>query len=141
MQFDKVSDKADTWGEALKRIGIEAAYNLARAFSQSIGQGGFSLSKILGSVLPGFASGGYLAPGQFGITGEKGAEIIQGAEPYGTNVIPMGKMQAGGEVNVNMQPIVYGNMTEAQMQRLSDLAARKAKAAVQKQQEYVMARS
>lgn len=82
-----------------------AAQILSGLFGQGgIGSGGGVLGGIgqgIGSAFAGmFADGGYIPPGQWGIAGEAGPEVITGGNT-GASVIPMGR-GGGGGVTVNV---------------------------------------
>lgn len=113
-------DLADQVGAVIKRLiaeiesgmgggsggggigGLIASLFGGGGYSSGIGDsspiaGGVDLSQIGWSIpeIPGFAEGGFLPPGQWGIAGENGPEPIFGG-PHGMGVIPTDQANLGG---------------------------------------------
>ena len=95
-----------SFGQAFAQIIAEAVSSKFLAFFQGIfGGGGDGLQLIDLNSLPqqrgiqGFASGGTLRPGQLGIVGEEGPELIRNGRSPST-IIPNG--QIGGRTEVNI---------------------------------------
>lgn len=63
------------------------------SFSQAAGFAGAGAGSY-GPFLPMFADGGHLGPGQWGIAGEEGAELIYGGKS-GLTIVPQDKMGGG----------------------------------------------
>ena len=102
------------FNEILKRM----ALNLSLAFvERGLGEGGF-----IRKLITGRASGGPVSAGQPYIVGEKGPELI--VPDYSGYVVPNHKM-GGGEVKVETNITVNGNMDDAQIERITNEIATK----------------
>lgn len=104
---DEVNALADTTKEFAR--GFVAAFQDGKLEARELGTligniglriGGGLLDRgidmLFGSFAGGFAEGGFIGPGQFGLVGEEGPELISGG-PAGTSVIPA---RGGGGVTI-----------------------------------------
>ena len=102
------------FNEILKRM----ALNLSLAFvERGLGEGGF-----IRKLITGRASGGPVSAGQPYVVGEKGPELI--VPNYSGYVVPNHRM-GGGEVKVETNITVNGNMDDAQIERITNEIATK----------------
>lgn len=94
-QLSKALFGGDSGGGALGGLGSLFSGN-------GLGQllGSFGSSSPVGPYLPMFAEGGYLEPGQWGIAGEEGAELIYGGRS-GKTIVPQDKMGGGNVYQID----------------------------------------
>lgn len=87
-----------------KMVAQQAAASFLKGFGEDSDGGGGILGGLIKSVTGAFAGafagGGYIPPGQWGITGEAGAEVTYGGKT-GTTVIPMNGMGGGTTYNID----------------------------------------
>jgi hypothetical protein len=125
------ANAADALGQAFARLsdrlldaGLDGLFGMGGAAGGSTGGGLMSmLSNVVGSLFAGgFASGGHIPAGMWGMTGENGPEPIFGGRT-GVTVQPNGG--GGRPVNMNFTLRVEGNGDKELLQR-ADLVARRA---------------
>lgn len=87
-----------------KMIAQQAAASFLKGLGDDSSGGGGLLGGLIKSVTGAFAGafadGGYIPPGQWGVTGEAGAEITYGGKT-GTTVIPMNGSGGGNTYNID----------------------------------------
>ncbi len=119
--FGRAFDEGMKLGDLLKKLAFDAI-NI-QFLTPATQKAGNWLGSAVSSAFGGFfADGGYLAPGKWGIAGERGPEPIFGGKT-GMTIQPNGS-SGGGSVVINQSISIGGNATADTVAQLNAAAAR-----------------